>query len=356
MKIAFVCESLSFGGIERVVSILSDSFLKDGSDVSIITTVDSKSSFAIDPKIHVFQLPYNVQANAALKVKQKISALRKTIKNHAYDVCIAFGYKASVYTIQAAKKLPTKVVISERTDPDSYGNKYIRKIRDMAYRKADLLVCQTDYVKAYYAKRKVLRSVVIPNPVRSGLPERYEGERDKVIVNFCRLNRQKNIPMMVDAFSIFSQKHGDYTIHIYGEGALKEELVQYIAAKGLSDKIQIFDFAADVHQRILQSAMFVSSSDYEGISNSMLEALAIGLPSICTDCPVGGARLVIESGVNGILVPLRDAEALAEAMTAVADDRELSERLSKAAVGVKTRFSVDNIIAQWKEKVRGLFD
>ena len=132
--------------------------------------------------------------------------------------------------------------------------------------------------------------------------------------------------------------------------------MQYIAAKGLSDKIQIFDFAADVHQRILQSAMFVSSSDYEGISNSMLEALAIGLPSICTDCPVGGARLVIESGVNGILVPLRDAEALAEAMTAVADDRELSERLSKAAVGVKTRFSVDNIIAQWKEKVRGLFD
>ena len=112
------------------------------------------------------------------------------------------------------------MVISERTDPDSYGNKYIRKIRDMAYRKADLLVCQTDYVKAYYAKRKVLRSVVIPNPVRSGLPERYEGERDKVIVNFCRLNRQKNIPMMVDAFSIFSQKHGDYTIHIKALQAL----------------------------------------------------------------------------------------------------------------------------------------
>ena len=70
--------------------------------------------------------------------------------------------------------------------------------------------------------------------------------------------------------------------------------------------------------------MFVSSSDFEGISNSMLEALGMGLPVVVTDCPVGGARMVIKSGENGILVPVGDTQAMYEAMRSVLKDPDTS--------------------------------
>ena len=314
MKIAFVCESLSFGGIERVISILSDSFVLNRDDVTIITTVDNNKSYELNQAIHTYNISYNSRAGILKKVYQKISDIRRYIRSQKYDVFICFGYKANVYTLLATVGMKCKKVISERNDPDSYGNKWIRLIRNIVYRLADLMVCQTEYVEQYYMDRGLKRCIVIPNPIKSNLPDRYTGIRDKRIVNFCRLNKQKNLPLLIDAFEAFLQNHNDYNLDIYGEGTIKQELLDYIKKKHLSDKIKLFGFKKNIHEVIIKSAMFVSSSDYEGISNSMLEALAIGLPTICTDCPVGGASLAISSGKNGILVPIKDKEALANAM------------------------------------------
>ena len=93
--------------------------------------------------------------------------------------------------------------------------------------------------------------------------------------------------------------------------------------------------------------MFVSSSDFEGMSNSMLEAMAIGLPCVCTDCPAGGARAVIEDGKNGLLVPVNDAIALSDAMKRVASDTIFAEKLSKNASNIRKNQSVEKIIDKW---------
>ena len=97
-----------------------------------------------------------------------------------------------------------------------------------------------------------------------------------------------------------------------------------------------------------ESAIYVSSSDYEGISNSMLEALAIGIPAVCTDCPVGGARRYIRDGENGYLIPVGDADVMADRMLALMEDKKLGESFSKESVKIREELTDDRIFGMWK--------
>ena len=115
------------------------------------------------------------------------------------------------------------------------------------------------------------------------------------------------------------------------------------------NKIHILPAQKDIHSIIKDYAMFVSSSDFEGMSNSMLEAMAIGLPTICTDCPAGGARAVIKDHENGILVPVNDVQAMANAMKEIAGDSELAEKLSLNGTKLREELSVNKIVNQWME-------
>lgn len=116
----------------------------------------------------------------------------------------------------------------------------------------------------------------------------------------------------------------------------------------MDDAVTLLPNCADVHERVIKSSMFVSSSDYEGLSNSMLEAMAIGLPTICTDCPCGGARMIIKNGENGLIVPAGDRVALTEAMKKIAMDQQLSRHLSREAQKIRTELSLDNIAERWE--------
>ena len=99
--------------------------------------------------------------------------------------------------------------------------------------------------------------------------------------------------------------------------------------------------------------MFVSSSDFEGMSNSMLEAMAMGIPTVCTDCPAGGARAIIKDHENGLLTPLGNTEALYRAMQEVAASSELANTLSRNAVGLRDELTVDKIVEQWEAIIYG---
>ena len=107
---------------------------------------------------------------------------------------------------------------------------------------------------------------------------------------------------MIDAVALVNKMGVICNLDIYGEGPLRKELQQYINSKNLKDIIKLQGFSHDIHEEMLKSAAFVISSDYEGISNSMIEALALGIPSVVTDCPCGGARMVINNYKNGVYI------------------------------------------------------
>ena len=127
------------------------------------------------------------------------------------------------------------------------------------------------------------------------------------------------------AFSMLADEFPEYKLVIYGQGVLEDELRAQIKSLNLEDRVLLPGFASNILEKVAPCSMFVSSSDFEGISNSMLEALGMGLPAVVTDCPVGGARMIIKSGENGILVPVGDTQAMYEAMRSILKDPARSE-------------------------------
>ena len=129
---------------------------------------------------------------------------------------------------------------------------------------------------------------------------------------------------------------------------MKKALVRYAEQLGISEAVKFHGFSSEIHKIMAESAIYVSSSDYEGISNSMLEALAIGIPAVCTDCPVGGARMYIRDGENGYLIPVGDADVMADRMLALMEDKKLGESFSKESVKIREELTDDRIFGMWK--------
>jgi len=349
-EILFVSNFLGNGGAARVITVLAESFMKSGWKVSICSFPFEGMEYSKTPGINYIILEQ--KGSGAGKKINRIKELRKEFKKHKDAVIVSFEYFMNMQTVIAAFGLRNKLVLSERNDPQRVGGQFPTYIiRNILYSDCDVLVNQTEDAKAYFPKYIQKKAVVIPNAVKDDLPSVYEGRRNKTIVNFCRLEKQKNLPLLIDAFEEFSISHPDYSLEIYGNGKEEEALRSYISKKKTKDKILLHKAVPDIHEKIVGSAMFVSSSDYEGISNSMLEAMAIGLPVICTDCPCGGAKMMIEDGVSGILTPVGDKDSLVRAMSRVADDRKLAEYLSRNGKEIRERYSADRITEMWKKVV-----
>lgn len=341
-KILFVTNKLIGGGSERVLVTLANAMAGRGHSVVILSYRDG-DTYPIAPEIRVRTL-HNEKNK-----RRRIAGIRACIREEQPDAVIAFEYFVNMQTVLACMGLKTRLIISERNDPAREGGDFPnRVIRNFLYRFCGKLVCQTPDAKAYFPSFVQRRAVIIPNPLKEALPEGWNGERTHTVVNFCRLQAQKNLNLLVDAFAMFREKHPDYDLAIYGNGEQREPLLDYIREKGMDGCIALHPAAPDVHQRVRDAAMFVSSSDYEGLSNSMIEAMAIGLPTICTDCPVGGARMMIEDGVNGLLTPVGDAAALAAAMCRVAEEPELSRKLSENGLLLREKLSVKDIADRWE--------
>ena len=125
---------------------------------------------------------------------------------------------------------------------------------------------------------------------------------------------------------------------------------------GLGDKVIFHGLVKNVLAHINKASIYVSSSDYEGISNAMLEALALGLPTICTDCPIGGARMTIKDGVNGLLAPVGDRDKLADAMIRLLGDREYAERLGKKGREIVKELTEEKIAEEWINYIYDIHD
>lgn len=300
--------------------------------------------------------------SADKKAAAKIKGLRKSEKLSAFAfnnqgcIYIPFGIDYFELVYHALKGTKNKLLYAERNAPELEfpADEKEKELLFKALSKADGAVLQTKDELSFF-NGCLRNAAVINNPVKANLPEPFKGERRKVVVNFCRIAEQKNLPLMINAFMEFHKSHPDYSLEIYGntvgkaEENLRDRLCGTISSLGAEGYIKIFPPRADVHEVIRDCTMFVSSSYFEGLSNSMLEAMAIGLPCVCTDCLGGGAREMIRNGENGLLVPLDDAHALAQAMKTMADDALLSEKCSENAAKVRETHKAETIAAKWLE-------
>jgi len=175
----------------------------------------------------------------------------------------------------------------------------------------------------------------------------WQGFLSKKIVSVGRLELQKNQKMLIDAFALVHSQLPEYTLDIYGEGSMRTVLQEKIDSYGLHEAITLQGIEKNIYQRLSEAALFVLPSDYEGMSNALMEALAIGLPTVSTDHPAGGARSLIENGKNGLLTPVGNKEAMAEAIVSLLRDPVYAQKMSAQSRKIRQQLASDVIAKQW---------
>ncbi len=380
-KILFVIDSLSGGGAEQVICTLANEAKLQGHDVDVLLSFANTVKYELNEGVGLFdiygkEIPHTKpESTQKLKthqshetgahkeglirrirakisefrdVKRRVKLLQAFVNQNNYDGVISFLTNSNELVGRAAKHLNAKTIVSERTSPKAtiMQQKSARQIY-LLYKNVDCVVFQTEDAKRYYPSKIQKKGVIIPNPIKKNLPDPYLGERDKEIVGFGRLVEFKNWPMLIQAFSEVHKIHSEYRLKIYGDGVMKKELLDLIARLCLSECVDICEFQTDIHEKVKKATIYVSSSNYEGISNSMLEAMAIGMPCVCTDCPVGGARMFIENNINGILVPVGDVESLANALNQIIENESHAKSLGTEAAKIRKKLSSDAILKQW---------
>ncbi len=347
MRIAYTVGSLSGGGAERVVSRLANEMHKMGHQVGIFLIANSTISYPIAEGVEIYPIQPKIQIKG-LRYFFRKREYRAAVKRFAPDVVISFTAAVNIFVLSSLKNTKMKILVSERNNPyvDPTSEKD-RKKRDRLYEKADGLVFQTADARAYFSKTVQEKGMVIANPLDEGLPLPFEGEREKKIVTVGRLEPQKNQKLLIDAFANIAALFPEHQLEIYGEGKLRNELQEYIKALNLEERVFLKGYHKDIIDKIHKAELFVLPSDYEGMSNALMEAMAIGLPVISTDHPIGGAKELIENETNGLLVPVSDVDSLINAMNILLSDKEKRKEYSKKAIQIKKSLFISEITDKW---------
>lgn len=348
-KVLFVNLRLTAGGSEKVMAALASAFAEQGIQTEMLLLKDEEHSYSVSPSVKLIDCFCPMRGNKIVWHIKRILSIRRAIKQSKANTVVSFMWDVNMHVLLACLGLKKRVVVSERADPSHearqrafrFASKWILPL-------ADVTVFQTPMVQKMYPSSVQKRSVVIPNPISNDIPQPFSGDRKKMVVAAGRFSKQKNFEMLIKSFAAFSGRFPDYNLCIFGDGSLREEYKMLAERLGIADKLILPGYVNDVDEQMKDASIYVSSSNYEGISNSMLEAMAMGLPCVCTDCPVGGAAMVIDNHVNGILVPVDGVDEMTSALIHIAESQEFAEKLSKNACRIRERFSMKIILEQWR--------
>lgn len=374
------------GGIAKRASMIANGFSVIGRKATIVVTKDNaeKTFFALQENVSVvttedistemkksdwlivkclkwlgYILPKNSQKRKEIGYevycRRENSALKNIVKQYKKPIIIALGLEYAIKSFFATKGMQSKVIYSTKTYAEGEVEGYDKEIISGILQKFSCVVCQTKYTADCFQRMGVRKCEVIGNPLNVEDPC-YKGERNYSIVNFCRISREKRLELLIKAFSIFCKDYPEYRIDIYGnayfeeEKKYKEELLVLAEDLQLTDRVAIHEAKKKIHETVKDAAMFVSTSDFEGLSNSMIEAMALGIPCICTDCDGGGAREYIKSEVNGLLIPKDNVEALTEALYKFSD-RKFAQECGKKATEIRKTLDINKIILKWENVI-----
>lgn len=354
MKITFFIGGLSGGGAERVVCNLANYLADRGHEINVLTMSDDKSSYTIDDRVLRVPLLFEFERknfifNSVLRLCRFISYLWKS-KVDAYVVMLP---ATTTMLLQLRRLTKAKIIASERADPSKYSSIQQKLLRLLAG-KADGWVFQTREVCNWYgdytsrAKVSIISNAINPEFIRPV----YKGERRKVIVSAGRMSIQKNQELLIRAFADISKDYPDYKLIIYGDGEKRSTLTAIVEELGIKDNVKLPGYTTNIGEKIKDAALFVLSSNFEGMPNALMEAMALGLPCISTDCDGGGARFLIENEKNGLLVPKGNVETLAAAMDRMLSDYAFAEQCGEEAHKICERLAPERIYGEWEQFIK----
>lgn len=411
MRITLVISSLSSGGAERVLVLLAEGFQRNGHRVTVVTLYSTDIDFYKLPA-GIERLALDMVGNSSTLLHalgQKVYRLwllRRAIQSTQPDVVISFIAPTNVITSIALIKTGYPLIATEHCDPSMFSYGFIwEKLRRLTYPNIERIVSVSKGVDHYFdwlptAKRAVIYNPLAPLVLSSTRREQTSqqplvgqfsspeatpealAQRDTVqlsprespkgqsataisrfseaalapaaprprrsLVAMGRLTQQKGFDLLLQAFARLADRHPEWTLTILGEGELRTELESLRESLGLSERVYLPGVVNNPYEVLMQADIFVMSSRFEGFGNVLIEAMTCGLPVISTDCP-SGPNEIIRDGVDGILVPNKDVEALAATMARLMSDEAERKRLSSCAIETVERFSLEKVMGMWEK-------
>lgn len=341
--VIIVTGSMMRGGAEGVIATVANGLAQRGWNVHIIAILVDACDYDLVPSVEYINISKE-KNNQILDTPRLVLMLRKIVKRIQPEAVFSFMVTINIVTWIATRGLKAKFIPSERNDPGKGRNMVVKRLQSIAYAAADTTVFQTTRAKEFFSQRIQKRSVVIPNPLRE-MPEAVYRQTNR-IVTVGRLTNQKNQKLLIEAFETIHKEYPDFLVDIYGEGSMKEELQQLIDVKGLSCLVHLCGKVENVPECIRDAYMFILPSDYEGLSNALLEAMGIGLPCISTNC--AGADDAIQDGINGLIVPTGNRTAMESAMRQLIENPEKTIEMGKMARSSMKRYNVERVVNQWE--------
>ncbi len=355
-----VIHSLSGGGAERVAVDLSAYWVQRGYRVTLVTQAAAGADvYPLHPSVKRYALGTasfsSGKVSAIVANLRRVWALRQLIKQERPTIVLGMMTTASVLSIVAARGLSCRVLATEHTHPPSQElpEMWLR-LRRWAYPQAAAVVALTAGTAAWLTENVPgSRVTVIPNAVRWPLetsepvlsPPPKNGRYRLLAAG--RLHPHKGFDLLIQAFQAIARHFPDWDLVILGEGERRDELQDQIDNAGLTARVSMPGRVGNVGDWYTQSDLYVLSSRVEGLSNTLLEAMASGLAPVAFDCETG-PREIVRHGIDGVLVsPSEDDEALAAHLSDMMAHREQRVAYARRAVDVRDRFSTTRVMALW---------
>ncbi|MEY2833553.1 MAG: hypothetical protein RLZZ574_2812 [Cyanobacteriota bacterium] len=365
MKITLVISSLSSGGAERVLVSMAQGFVQRGHSVSVVTLSEKNDDFYQLPA-GCYRLALGILGQSAGLFEalnnniERITVLRKAIQSSAPDVVISFLRITNITTILALLGRKYPLIVTEHNDLKvfSYGMLW-ETLGRLTYPLCSCVVSVSHGVDLNFSSLPKSKRAVIYNPILvedNGQVDELSTEvnpQKNLLVSMGRLTKQKRFDLLLQAFAKIAPQYPDWQLFILGRGELHEQLLQIRDDLGLSNQVIFTGALSNPFAVLRQAKLFVMASENEGFPMAHGEALACGLPVVCTDCPSGPSEM-IRQGIDGLLVPNRDVTALATAMASLMSNEPQRQKLSTQAPKVLERFGLDSIVAEWEVLINKL--
>jgi glycosyltransferase involved in cell wall biosynthesis len=278
--------------------------------------------------------------------------LARYLRGQSIEMVHSYGFYSNLFAIPAARLAGVPVVVASIRDCGETLTPWQKRVQKMFCRMADCILANAEGVRRWliregYPARKiqVIRNGIVGPAPTAGARRGWLRQE----LGLSRLNRMKGLEYFLDAASLVAPLQPDVRFLIVGgnghrtDGTYQGELERYAASLGIDNRVIFTGFRQDVARMLPEIDISVLPSLSEGLSNSLLEAMAAGVPVIATK--VGGTPELVEDGATGLLVPPRNPAALGQAMTLLLDHPETARRIGDAARrDVTVRFSIDKMV------------
>lgn len=346
LRILFIT-SYYAGGVGTMLSFITAACACEFDEV-VIMYRETERMAKVPNGVHSKIIPFHKNRIPILWRLKELQYIRKSIKAYNPDIVCTFGTEPSVMTRLAMIGLNSpKVVCADRADPYSLPKIWQKLVR-WAFIKANRCVFQLEPQMLWYGENVISKSCVIPNPylpVSKAVP--FSGERSKTIVSVGRYDEQKRYDLLIEAFKQVRQFHPEYELILYGAGVCESDYRKLIQDLKLEGAVKLAGWCNNPAETIRRAGCFVLSSSFEGIPNSLIEALGVGVPSVTTDCSPGGGAFLSDGGRRALLVPREDVHALSRAICTIIENPSVASELSNNGLEICKILDKKRIASMW---------